>query len=476
MSDGPARPVEGQPVNPGSGGESPFIAVDPRNGEVLSRHPVASPSEIERTVADATDAQRLWNKLPVGERATLLPRLADRLREERGRLAVLMSTEMGKPIAQSEAEIEKCALCCEYYAEHAAAALAPVPAATSATRSYWAYRPLGIVLGIMPWNFPAWQVMRFAAPQVTVGNAVLIKHAPSVPGTATELERIFLDAGYPPGIYSNVLADLDGTGALIDHPGVRAVSLTGSVRAGRSVAARTGRNVKKCVLELGGSDPAIVFPDADLNLAVEGCVWGRLQNTGQSCVATKRFVVVEEVRPAFEAALVTRMRATNVGDPLDPSTEVGPMARTDLRDELHRQVRASVEAGARCLLGGELPDGPGAWYPPTLLTDVVPGMPAYHEELFGPAAAVIGARDEADAVRIANDTPYGLGAAIYTADVERGERIALERLDAGNCFVNGIVRSDPQLPFGGTKDSGYGRELSPLGLTEFANVKTVWVE
>ena len=327
----------------------------------------------------------------------------------------------------------------------------------------------------MPWNFPFWQAMRFAVPAIVAGNAALLKHAPNVPGCADALDELFRDAGFPDGIFRNLFVDLETTGALIDHRHVRAVSLTGSVRAGRAVAARAGHALKPCVLELGGSDPALVLADADLDLAVSSCVQGRMRNAGQSCIATKRFVVVESVRADFEQKLLESVTAIRMGDPMDPTSDLGPMARLDLRDELHSQVARSVEAGARLVLGGAVPQRPGAWYPPTILADVAAGMPAYSEELFGPVASVLPVADEAEAIRVANDTDFGLGASIFTADVERGERIAADAIEAGNCFVNGIVKSDPRLPFGGIKDSGFGRELSPLGILEFTNTKTVWV-
>jgi succinate-semialdehyde dehydrogenase / glutarate-semialdehyde dehydrogenase len=453
-----------------------FVAINPATDEALSSHELASSSEVERTVAAAHAMHTEWRARSVTERAAHLPRVAELLTERAHEYGRLMTLEMGKTLSQGVSEVEKCAWVCDYYAQNAAAALEPVPANTDATRSYWTPRPLGIILGIMPWNFPFWQVIRFAAPTLTAGNAVLLKHAPSVPGCALALETLFVDAGYPPGLFANLFVDIETTHSVIDDDRVRGVSLTGSVRAGRSVAERAGRAIKKCVLELGGSDPSLVLQDADLDHAVASCVLGRLINAGQSCVAAKRFVVVEAVRPAFEELLRIRMAATSLGDPLQPETDVGPMARTDLRDALHDQVLRSVASGARLVLGGEVPEGPGAWYPPTILADVRPGMAAYSEELFGPVASVVPARDEADAIRIANDTSFGLGASVYTSDVARGERIAAEELDAGNCFVNGIVKSDPRLPFGGTKESGYGRELSPLGILEFTNTKTVWVK
>jgi succinate-semialdehyde dehydrogenase/glutarate-semialdehyde dehydrogenase len=453
-----------------------FVAIDPTTGETVSTYPDTPADEVERRLAAAQRAHLAWRARSVQDRTIPLVRMGRLLRERSRSLAGLMTGEMGKPVAQSAAEVEKCARLCDYYAEHAPGQLDPVPVDTDATTSYWTYRPLGVVLGIMPWNFPFWQVVRFAVPTVTAGNAALLKHASSVPGCALALERLFTDAGYPDGLFASLFIDIEATGALIDDHRVRGVSLTGSVRAGRAVASRAGNAIKKCVLELGGSDPSLVLADADLDQAVERCVLGRLNNAGQSCIAAKRFVVVDAVREAFEEKVLAEMQSWTLGDPTDSETRIGPMARTELRDALHDQVRRSLDAGARLLLGGSVPERPGAWYPPTLLADVGPGMPAYTEELFGPVAAIVPVADEEEAIRVANDTTFGLGASVYTTDVERGEHIAAELLDAGSCFVNGFVRSDPHLPFGGTKESGYGRELSPLGILEFTNVKTVWVE
>ncbi|MDP2958802.1 MAG: NAD-dependent succinate-semialdehyde dehydrogenase [Longimicrobiales bacterium] len=453
-----------------------FTAIDPATGEVLSSHPFLPARDAVARVEKAHAAHLAWRETSFAHRRECLEILGGLLRERKEEYGRLMAAEMGKPFPQAVAEAEKCAWVADYYAEHAQAFLAPVPAQTDASRSYWTYRPLGVVLGIMPWNFPFWQVVRFATPTLAAGNAALLKHAPSVPGCALALERLYSDAGFPPDLFKSLFIDTDVAGELIDHPLVRAVSLTGSVRAGKAVAARAGAALKKCVLELGGSDPSVVLADADLDAAVRACVLGRLLNAGQSCIAAKRFVVVEEVRAAFERKLLAHMGAAVMGDPLDPATVIGPMARLDLRDALHDQVVRSVAAGATLALGGEVPDRPGAWYPPTVLTGVRPGVPAYEEEIVGPVASVLPARDTADAVRIANDTRFGLGASVYTRDTGLGESIAAELLDAGNCFVNGIVKSDPRLPFGGIKESGYGRELSPLGILEFTNVKTVWVK
>ena len=453
-----------------------FVAIDPATGKTLSTHPLLDLEGALTAVRRAADAQRGWATTSFTRRAACLRALARLLRERKEEYGRLMTSEMGKPLAQAVSEAEKCAWAAEYYAENAERFLAPVPARTDASRSYWAHRPLGVILGIMPWNFPFWQVVRFATPAVAAGNAALLKHAPGVPGCALALERLFQDAGFPEGVFSSLFIDTDVTGALIEDPAIAGVSLTGSVGAGKAVAARAGGALKKCVLELGGSDASLVLADADLDHAVASCAFARLANTGQSCIAAKRFIVVEEVREEFQEKLLARMGAVVMGDPLDPDSEIGPMARIDLRDQLHDQVVRSVEAGATLALGGELPDRPGAWYPATVLTGVGPGMPAYEEELFGPVAAVLSARDTEDAVRIANDTRFGLGASVYTRDDREGERIAADLLQAGSCFVNGFVKSDPRLPFGGIKESGYGRELSPLGILEFTNAKTVWVK
>ncbi len=453
-----------------------FTAIDPTTGETLSTHPATPPDEVTRIVQRAHAAHLAWRDTPFAKRAESLEILGGLLRERADEYGRLMTREMGKPVAQGVGEAEKCAVAADYYAERGASFLEPVPVETDASRSYWTYRPLGVVLGIMPWNFPFWQVIRWAVPALAAGNACLLKHAPNVPGCALALEKLFHDAGFPPDLFRNLFIDTDTAGEVIDHPLVQGVSLTGSVRAGKAVATRAGASLKKCVLELGGSDPSIVLADADMDAAVSSCVFGRLLNSGQSCIAAKRFIVVDEIADVFTRKLVTHMRAAVMGDPMADDTVVGPMAREDLRDALHDQVRRSVDAGATLALGGEVPDQPGWWYPPTVLTNVGPGMAAYAEEMFGPVATVIRAADTADAIRIANDTRFGLGAAIYTSDEALGERIAAELVDAGSCFVNGIVKSDPRLPFGGIKESGYGRELSPLGIREFTNVKTVWVK
>jgi succinate-semialdehyde dehydrogenase/glutarate-semialdehyde dehydrogenase len=383
-----------------------------------------------------------------------------------------MALEMGKPVAQGEPEIEKCAWCCEYYAKHAARFLSPEPRDTDAARSYVRFDPLGPILAVMPWNFPFWQVFRFAAPALVAGNAGVLKHASNVPRCALGIEALLREAGFPAGLFRAVLVGPQAVPALVADPRIRAVTLTGSERAGSAVAADAGRALKKTVLELGGSDPFIVLADADLPRAAHTAADARLVNSGQSCIAAKRFIVVDEIADRFLSLFVAEMAARRVGDPLERATEVGPQARHDLRDVLHRQVEESLRQGARALLGARVPPGRGAFYPPTVLTDVARGMPVVDEETFGPVAAVLRARDAAHAVELANDSAFGLGASLWTEDRERAAALAAE-IEAGCVFVNAQVHSDPRLPFGGIKRSGYGRELAEYGLREFVNVKSV---
>ncbi len=450
-------------------------SLNPATGETIESYETLGEEAVERAVQAAAAAQRAWQTTGFDERAALLRGAAEVLEKRREEYARLMALEMGKPVREGRSEVDKCAWVCRHYADEAEGYLAPVEVATDARRSFVTYRPLGVVLAVMPWNFPFWQVFRFAAPALMAGNGGLLKHASNVPGCALAIEDVFRRAGSPDGLFRTLLVGSDRVAALIDRPEVKAVTLTGSTPAGKAVAARAGAALKKTVLELGGSDPYVLLADADLEAAVAACVTARLINSGQSCIAAKRFIVPAALRGEFEERLVAAMRAKRMGDPLDEATEVGPQARADLRDDLHRQVEDSVARGASLLLGGEKPPGPGAFYPPTVLTGVAPGMPAYDEELFGPVAAVLPVADEAEALAVANDTVFGLGAAVFTCDLERGERIAVEALDAGCCFVNAFVRSDPRLPFGGVKESGYGRELGGFGIREFVNVKTVWV-
>ncbi|MGH7336843.1 MAG: NAD-dependent succinate-semialdehyde dehydrogenase, partial [Myxococcota bacterium] len=403
-----------------------------------------------------------------------LAAVADRLEADKARLAETMTLEMGKPIGASIGEIEKCAWACRHYAERAAELLAPERVATDAGESYVRYEPLGTILAVMPWNFPFWQVVRFAAPALVAGNVALLKHASNVPQSALAIEELFSSAGFPEGVFRALLIGAGEVERLIDDPRVAAVTLTGSEGAGAAVGGRAGSRIKKCVLELGGSDPFVVLPSADLEAAAATAVKARTINNGQSCIAAKRFVVHEAVYDVFVARLVVGMAALRIGDPMDPATEIGPLATPALRDELAAQVERSVAAGAKRLLGGHRLDGPGNFYAPTVLAQPVRGTPAWDEELFGPVAVVFRVRDLDEAIAVANDSSFGLGASAWTHDEAEQQRL-IEAIEAGSVFVNGMVKSDPRLPFGGIKRSGFGRELSVHGLREFTNVKTVWI-
>ncbi|MEO1258435.1 MAG: NAD-dependent succinate-semialdehyde dehydrogenase [Bacteroidota bacterium] len=449
--------------------------INPATGEKVQSYQLLTESELQPKFRQINTAWESWKTTSFGHRRELMLAAAHILRGRRETFARQMTIEMGKTIASARAEVDKCAWVCEYYAAKAEQFLADEEVETDAGKSYVSYQPLGIVLAVMPWNFPFWQVFRFAAPALMAGNAGILKHASNVPGCAAAIEEIFESAGFPKGVFTNLHISARMVEGVIRQPFVKAVTLTGSEPAGRSVARNAGDCLKKTVLELGGSDPYLVLADADLEHAAEVCKNSRLINGGQSCIGAKRIIVVRDIYDDFLQLFKEKMAAAKFGDPMDASNDIGPMARQDLRDELHEQVTLSIEKGADCILGGQVPDMDGCYYPPTILTNVKPGMPAYHDELFGPAAAVIKAADEDEAIRIANDSVFGLGAAIFTEDLEHGERIARERLNAGSCFVNGLVKSDPRLPFGGIKSSGYGRELSHFGIREFVNIKTVWV-
>lgn len=450
-------------------------SVNPATGEVIATYPEMTPTEVSQIIGACHETYLDWRETSFQTRTAHLEGAAALLRERCDSLAELMTREMGKPINQARAEVNKCAWVCEYYADSAESFLAHEIIETDARKSFVAFEPLGVVLAVMPWNFPFWQVFRFAAPALMAGNTGLLKHASNVQGCALAIEEVFRDTGFPENAFRTLLIGSSMVESAVLHPKVKAVTLTGSTPAGQAVAEQAGAVLKKTVLELGGSDPYVILEDADLDAAVESCVAGRLLNTGQSCIAAKRFIVPRSICQEFETRCVALMADKQVGDPTDESSDLGPMARTDLRDELHEQVARSLAQGARCLLGGEIPIGPGAFYPATVLTDVGAGMPAYVEELFGPVAAIIPVETEEEAIQVANDTIFGLGAAVFTGDLERGEEIATHRLEAGSCFVNAFVKSDPRLPFGGIKGSGYGRELGPFGIREFVNIKTVYI-
>jgi succinate-semialdehyde dehydrogenase/glutarate-semialdehyde dehydrogenase len=449
-------------------------SINPATGETLETFEEMSRRDVDQIVDRAHAEFLKWRTVPFATRAARMRQAAEKLRAGKAEFARAMTLEMGKPIVQGEAEAEKCASVCDYYAEHAEAFLAEQPRSTDASRSYVRFDPLGVVLAVMPWNFPFWQVFRFAAPALMAGNAGVLKHASNVPRCALAIEAVFREAGFPPGLFATALIGSSAVAGLIAHPRIAAVTLTGSEPAGRNVAEQAGRELKKTVLELGGSDPFIILDDADVPTAAAVAADARLINSGQSCIAAKRFIATESVADRFLERFLAELRARRMGDPLSRETQVGPQARVDLRDDLHRQVEESVKRGAKLLLGGEIPAGKGAFYPPTLLAGVDKGMPAFDEETFGPVAAFIRARNEADAIRLANDSPFGLGASLWTRDRSRAERIAAE-IEAGAIFVNGLVKSDPRLPFGGIKNSGYGRELSEYGIREFVNIKSVWI-
>ncbi|APG23808.1 NAD-dependent succinate-semialdehyde dehydrogenase [Syntrophotalea acetylenica] len=451
-----------------------MVSINPASGEQIETFEEYDATKVMDIIERVHRAWLDWRYASFDQRSARFLRMARHLRDRSADLARLMSREMGKPVAEARGEVEKCAWVCEYYAQQASAMLAEQPVASDASRSCVAYRPLGVVLAVMPWNFPFWQVFRFAAPALMAGNAAILKHSSNVPRCAMTIEELFTETGFPADVFRTLLVGSSGVDSVIEHPHVRAVTLTGSERAGRKVAAKAGQMLKKTVLELGGSDPFIVMPGADLQQAAMAGARSRCLNSGQSCIAAKRFIVFDEVYDAFLEHFGDAMARLVIGDPLDDATQVGPQARGDLRDELHQQVLTSIAAGARLLLGGQPLEGPGFFYPPTILAEVAPGMPAYDEELFGPVASVIRVADEQQALTVANDTPFGLGCSVWNRDARKAEALAA-RVEAGAVFVNGMVKSDPRLPFGGVKASGYGRELARFGIQEFVNVQTVWI-
>jgi succinate-semialdehyde dehydrogenase/glutarate-semialdehyde dehydrogenase len=451
-------------------------SINPFNGEVIKSYQTHTSEEVINIINSSQQAWESWRLSTFEERSICLKKTAILLREHKTELAELMALEMGKPLKGGITEIEKCADACEFYAENASKFLKNEIVATDASKSYISFQPLGVVLAVMPWNFPFWQVFRFLAPALMAGNCGVLKHASNVFGCAIEIENIIKDAGFPENVFRTLLISGSEVNSVIENPLIKAVTLTGSTEAGKKVAEKAGSLIKKTVLELGGSDAYIVLHDADLELAAETCVNSRIINSGQSCIAAKRFIVVRSVEKEFTELFLSKMASKVMGDPLDEQTDIGPQARTDLRDQLHEQVQKSIQLGAKCILGGNIPEGNNAFYPPTVLTLVKKGMPAFDDELFGPVAAIISARDEQEAIKIANDSVFGLGAAIFSKDIKRAEGIAETQIQAGSCFVNAAVKSDPRLPFGGIKQSGYGRELGVYGIKEFLNIKTVYIK
>jgi succinate-semialdehyde dehydrogenase / glutarate-semialdehyde dehydrogenase len=451
-----------------------LISVNPANGQEIARTPLMDAPEIDRALEAAVGAQRAWSRAPISSRSSLLIEIAKVLRQRAPSLANIITAEMGKPLAEAAAEIEKCAVCCDFYAENAAQFLAEIDTKSNATDSYVVLDPLGVVLAIMPWNYPFWQLFRFAAPALVAGNGIAIKHASNVQQCAAAFVAILKDAGMPPGLACNLRIESAGVAAIIDDPRIAAVTLTGSTEVGSVVAAQAGRVLKKQVLELGGSDPFIVLADADIDAAARTAVKARFQNAGQSCIAAKRFIVEDRVADAFVAGLCKGVEALVIGDPMAPATSIGPMARDSFRADLETLIDRSVAAGAKMLLGGRRIEGPGFFFAPTVLDHVTPDMDVFQKETFGPVAAVIRVPNAEAAIQLANATEFGLGAALWTADLERAREIARE-IEAGAVFINGLVASDARLPFGGVKRSGYGRELGLYGLREFTNVKTVWI-
>lgn len=450
-------------------------SINPASGEIVKTYKSHSKEGTQSIINAVDKTWQHWRSTSFMFRGRLMQNLAGLLRSKKDELARLMALEMGKVKSEGIAEIEKCAWACEYYAVNAESFLENETIETEATKSYVAYLPMGTILAIMPWNFPFWQVFRFAAPTIMAGNTAVLKHASNVPGCALAIEELFREAGFPENVFRSLLINSGEVADVIKHKAIKAVSLTGSTPAGKSVASIAGRELKKCVLELGGSDPYLILSDADIESAAKSCAQGRLLNAGQSCIGAKRFIVLDDVYAQFLESFTHAMMEAHYGDPFDEESTMGPMAREDLRNELHQQVQESLSKGAEVVIGGEIPRRKGAYYPPTILENVKPGMPAYHEELFGPVASVIRVKSLEEAIEVANDTEFGLGAAVFTSNTKKGETIAEQQLEAGACFVNDFVKSDPRLPFGGIKTSGFGRELSEHGIKEFVNAKTVVV-
>ncbi len=449
---------------------------NPATGQPIQTYQHMDVATVDAIIESTHSAYLQWSRTNFSERAKILKKIAELLEKNKPSYAQLITQEMGKPIRFSVSEIEKCQTVCHYYADHAEKFLAAQPVKTEKTKSYVVYRPLGIIFAIMPWNFPFWQVFRFAAPNLMAGNAVLLKHAPISTGAGLAIEKLCRDAGLPENVFRTLLIDNDTAAHVIHHRHVKGVTLTGSPRAGSSVGSAAAASLKKVVLELGGNDPYLVLADADLEQAAQSCLSSRLNNSGQVCIAAKRIIVVDAVREAFEKQILNQLQTYKMGDPTQPETDLGPLARADLRNTVHSQVEACIKQGATLVTGGKIPSQPGFYYPPTVLKNITADMPAMQEEIFGPVVALINAKDEEDAINIANNSEYGLAAAVFTQDLARGEEIAANRIHAGSCFVNDRVSSDPRLPFGGINHSGFGRELGELGIREFTNAKTICIK
>ncbi len=450
-----------------------LLSINPATNQIIESHTQMSTREVEKKISLANSQFNKWKRTTIEYRQKLVKNLSDLLEERKNDLALLMTNEMGKIIRESVTEIEKCAWVCDYYYENAIKYLNPKESKIDGFNTKVFYKPLGIILGIMPWNFPFWQVFRFSIPTILAGNTILLKHASNVQGCSKIIEKLFYDSEFPEGVFQSLIISSDEIKKVISHQFVSAVTLTGSTEAGKSVGEIAGKYLKKTVLELGGNDPYIIFDDADIPKSVDACFEGRMLNGGQSCISAKRIIVMENVHQYFTELFVNRVKQIKMGDPTHDRTDLGTLVNRDSREILHQQVIKSINAGAECLIGGKVPPGDGAFYPPTVLIKVKPGMPAFNEELFGPVASIISVKNEEEAITLANQSQFGLGAAVFTTNKKRGRKIAEEKIDSGMCFVNDFVRSDPRLPFGGIKESGYGRELGKEGMHAFVNLKTV---
>jgi len=449
--------------------------VNPATNTLIKRYDEMSESTVSDIIDQSSQAFLTWRCTSFSERKQSMLQVAALLKQRKNHYAEIICTEMGKPITQAYAEIEKCATVCQYYAKNTENWLKPRLVSTEMKTSQVVYRPLGIVLAIMPWNFPFWQVFRFAAPNLMAGNVTLLRHASSVTGASLAIETLFKEARFPENVFRSLIINKDIITFAIKHPKVAAVTLTGSECAGSTIGAQAASSLKKVILELGGSDPYLILKDADLKLAAQACITSRMNNTGQVCISAKRLIVVDAIYDLFESLILEQIKYYSMGDPAQKETQLGPLAREDLRDTVHKQVQDSIKQGAILLTGGKIPDRVGFYYPPTVLANVKKGMPAYHEEIFGPVVSLLRVKNEVEAITVANDSRFGLAAAVFTQDESRGLNIAINKIQAGTCYVNGHVASDPRLPFGGTKSSGYGRELSIEGLHEFMNTKTICV-